>query len=146
MDIRVTFPGGKRVDALVGAHVVRTDQPQASGGQDSAPAPFDLFLASLATCAGIYVLGFCQARNLSTEGIEIVQHHEHDAEHRLTKVELEIVLPASFPEKYRVAVARAAEGCKVKKTLVAPPAVAVKTTLKDSAATVGGVDVFPHQV
>jgi len=130
MDIRVSFPGGKRVDALMGAHVIRTDQPVSAGGADSAPAPFDLFLASLATCAGIYVLGFCQARGLSTEGIELVQHHEHDADHRLTKVALEIALPPSFPEKYRASVMRAAEGCKVKKTLVAPPEVAVKVTIK----------------
>jgi hypothetical protein len=63
MDITIRFPGGKRVDAHLGTHVVHTDQPIAGGGEDSAPAPFDLFLASLATCAGIYVLGFCQARH-----------------------------------------------------------------------------------
>jgi len=31
-DIEVTFPGGKRVDAHVGAHVVHTDQPTSAGG------------------------------------------------------------------------------------------------------------------
>lgn len=136
MDIQVTFPGGKRVDAAVGEHVVRTDQPVASGGQDSAPAPFDLFLASLATCAGIYVLGFCQARGLPTEGIELVQRHTHDEAHKLTRVALEIRLPASFPEKYRAAVVRAAEGCKVKKTLAAPPEVSVTTTVLGEGASV----------
>jgi putative redox protein len=48
-NIEITFPGGKRVDARIGAHVVRTDQPASSGGADSAAAPFDLFLASIGT-------------------------------------------------------------------------------------------------
>ena len=126
MDIEVTFPGGKRVDASFGGHVVKTDQAVAHGGGGTGPEPFELFLASLATCAGIYVLGFCQAREISTEGIKLVQHHRFDEpSHRLEGVELEIVLPASFPEKYRSSVARAAEGCKVKKALTSPPEVAV---------------------
>jgi len=126
MDIEVTFPGGKRVDASFGGHVVKTDQAVAHGGAGVAPEPFELFLASLATCAGIYVLGFCQAREIRTEGVKLIQHHHFDeASHRLERVELEIVLPESFPEKYRGAVARAAEGCKVKKTLSAPPEVSV---------------------
>lgn len=122
MDIHVVFPGGKRVDAVVGTHVIRTDQPVAQGGQDSAPAPYDLFLASLATCAGIYVVGFCQARGIPTDGIELVQHAEPDT------IRLELRLPPEFPARYRDAVARAAEGCKVKKTLAHPPTITVTTT------------------
>jgi putative redox protein len=126
MEILVSFPGGKKVDATFGGHVVNTDQALSHGGGGTAPEPFELFLASLATCAGIFVLGFCQTRNIATEGIQIVQHHRFDeASHRLERVELELVLPASFPDKYRVAVARAAEGCKVKKTLTSPPEVGV---------------------
>ena len=76
--IEVSFPGGKRVDARVGGFTMATDQPTELGGDGSAPAPFDLFLASIATCAGIYVLGFCQARGLATDGLALVQHHEVD--------------------------------------------------------------------
>jgi ribosomal protein S12 methylthiotransferase accessory factor len=125
-DIEVTFPGGKRVDARVGSYVVHTDQPVEAGGAGSAVAPFDLFLASLATCAGIYVLGFCQARGLSTEGIGLRQRVEVDPATKLPKhVRLELALPPSFPEKYRAAVLRAAEGCKVKKTIAAAPVIDV---------------------
>lgn len=126
MDLTISFPGGKRVDAAFGSHVVRTDQPVSAGGEDTAPAPFDLFLASLATCAGIYVLGFCQARGIPTEGITLVQHHVTDpATKHLDAVQLEIHLPEGFPAKYRDSVVRAAEGCKVKKLLALPPAVSV---------------------
>jgi len=125
MDIKITFPGGKRVDATMGPHLIQTDQPVASGGADSAPAPFDLFLASLATCAGIYVLGFCQARGIPTDGIGLVQHHTYDSQSRLVAVQLELDLPSGFPTRYREAVVRAAAGCKVKKLLASPPAISV---------------------
>ena len=125
-DIEVSFPGGKRVDAQVGPYVIRTDQPPDAGGDGSAAAPFDLFLASLATCAGIYVLGFGQARGISTVGVGLRQHVDVDPATALpSRIRLELVLPASFPDKYRTAVARAADGCKVKKTIAAQPAIDV---------------------
>ena len=64
----IDFPGGARVDAHFGPYTVKTDQPPSGGGQGSAPAPFSLFLASIGTCAGIYVLGFCRQRGLPTDG------------------------------------------------------------------------------
>jgi len=124
--IDISFPGGKRVDARIGAFVVRTDQPGAQGGEGSAVAPFDLFLASLATCAGLYVLGFCQARGISTDGLGLRQHVEVDPATKLpSRIRLELGLPASFPVKYREAVVRAAQGCKVKKTIATPPTIEV---------------------
>lgn len=129
MEIVVTLPGGKRVDAQVGGFTLRTDQPVERGGEGSAPEPFSLFLASIATCAGIYVVGFCNARNIPTEGIRIVERTENDPETgRLRRVSLEIQVPPEFPERYREAVARAAGACKVKKTLADPPAFEVFTS------------------
>jgi len=128
-DIHLTFPGGKRVEASVGKHHIVTDQTLAHGGDDSAPEPFELFLASLATCAGLYVVGFCQARGLPTASIELVQHHELDLNGQLSRVELELRLPREFPDKYRTAVVRAAEGCKVRKTLASPPEVTVRAVV-----------------
>ena len=50
--INVTFPGGRKVIAQAGDQLIATDQPIEDGGQGTAPSPFMLFLASLATCAG----------------------------------------------------------------------------------------------
>ncbi len=132
MDIRISFPGGRRVDAQLGEHVIRTDQSVEHGGGGSAPEPFELFLSSLATCAGIYVLVFCQSRNIPTEGIELVQKHLYSEDGKqLERVELQLSLPPTFPEKYRSAVVNAASGCKVKKLLAAPPEIEV--VLQDTA-------------
>lgn len=124
-DIEISFPAGKRVDAQVEGHLIQTDQPVAAGGGDTAPAPFDLFLASIGSCAGLYVVGFCKTRGIPMDGIRLVQRHLVDAAGHLERIELEIVLPESFPARYRDAVVHAAEGCKVKRTLAAPPQISV---------------------
>ena len=128
MEINVSFPGGKRVDASFNGHVVKTDQSKEAGGDGSAPEPFSYFLASMGTCAGIFVLGFCQARNIPTEGIKVTETVEWDkAAHRLAKVTIDIQVPPSFPEKYREPVRRAAESCSVKKAIFDPPEFVVET-------------------
>jgi len=125
-EMKITFPGGKKVAALWHGFEIMTDQPAGGGGEGSAPAPFDLFLASLGTCAGIFVLGFIQSRGLSTEGLEIVQEMDWDPEaHLMKKISFRIVLPKDFPEKYKGAVIKAAEQCLVKRTLHNPPEFAI---------------------
>jgi ribosomal protein S12 methylthiotransferase accessory factor len=129
-ELIIDFPGGARVDAHFGPYTVPTDQPPAGGGEGSAPTPFSTFLASIGTCAGIFVLGFCRQRGLPTDGIRIVQSMESDPRtHLISKVELDIQVPESFPEKYREALIRSAEQCSVKKHLEHPPAFDVKTTV-----------------
>ncbi len=127
MEMTISFPGGARVDAQFGPYSVRTDQPSPSGDA-SAPTPFATFLASIGTCAGIYVLGFCRQRGLPSDGIHLTQRLEVDhATGLVGKILLDIHVPPSFPEKYRPALIRAAEQCAVKKHMEAPPQFAVST-------------------
>lgn len=133
MEVLVTFSGGKRVDAHAGGFTIATDQPVSDGGNGSAPAPFTLFLASLGTCAGLYVLGFCRTRGIPTDGISLVQRSENDAKGHVVRITLEVHVPADFPERYRDAVAHAAAACKVKKTLAHPPAFEVVTVADEPA-------------
>lgn len=134
----VSFPGGKRVDAEVGGFTVRTDQPPHAGGGGTAPAPFDLFLASIATCAGIYVKGYCDARGIASDGLGLEMQVERDSEQRMvTRLALEIRLPEGFPEKHREGVVRAAELCAVKKHLLHPPAIEIHTVSTTSATLAG---------
>ncbi len=120
-EVIVSFPGGRRVDAQVGPHVVHTDQPKDNGGEDSAPSPFNLFLASLGACAGIYVQGFCAKRGVPVDRIRLIERPTYDAEGQLVAVDIEIDLPADFPEKYKEAVARVAQECSVKKAIARQP-------------------------
>jgi ribosomal protein S12 methylthiotransferase accessory factor len=121
MELIIDFPGGAKVDAHFGPFTVRTDQPPQGGGENSAPTPFDLFLSSIGTCAGIYVLGFCRKRNFPTDGIHIIEHVHSNAAGMVDKIDLEIQVPSTFPKEYYSALIRSAELCKVKKTLEQPP-------------------------
>lgn len=133
MEMNITFPGGDKVNAEFDGRVVATDQPLAAGGEGSAPTPFQYFLASLGTCAGIYVLSFCKSRDIATEGLALKQQMTFeptgDGKKRLAQVSLEITLPHGFPEKYRDAIVRAANLCTVKKVLMDPPDFTITTVL-----------------
>jgi putative redox protein len=123
MEIIVDFPGGLKVDAHFDGFTVSSDQPEKGGGDNSAPSPFLIFLASIANCAGFYVLSFCKKHDLSVEGIRVVQRMTSDpVTHLVTLIEIEIQVPSSFPSKYYDALVRAADLCKVKQHLEAPPA------------------------
>ncbi len=122
----ITFPGGACVDAATDDFVIRTDQPVRGGGAGSAPTPFDLFLASMGTCAGIYVLSFCQQRGVSAEDVHLTQVVEMDPNtHMVSEVKLTIHVPADFPRKYEAALIRSTELCAVKRHLENPPAISV---------------------
>ena len=126
MEMEIVFPGGARVDAVMGDMVITTNQ------DGSAPSPFSLFLASMGTCAGIYVLNFCLQRNLPTDGLRIIQRtHTNPLTRMIERVELDIQLPPGFPEKYRDAVIRSAELCAVKKHIDQPPQFEIYTSVHE---------------
>ena len=120
----VTFPGGVAVDIVMNGHTIHTDQPQSVGGGDSGPTPFQLFLASIATCAGFYALRFCQERQIPTEGLGVTMEVERDPAipNKVHAIRLGIATPPGFPAKYNDALLRAVDHCAVKRAIADPPA------------------------
>jgi len=122
MSMEIVFPGGKKVNTLYKGFTIKTDQSKNNGGDGSAPTPFDLFLASIGTCTGIYVLLFCQARHIPTEKLKLTLHPERNKENgMIDKITIEIQTPPEFPEKYKERLIRAAGKCSVKRHLENPP-------------------------
>ena len=122
MDMHIYFPDGKRVDADYKGFTIQTDQSVMNGGEGKSPQPFDLFLASLGTCAGIYVLSFCQERNIATKDMDLVMRTERDTESRMIKkISIDINVSDGFPDKYKNAVRQAADLCAVKKHIMNAP-------------------------
>ena len=120
--MKVTFPGGVMVDATFDGHTVRTDQPRPLG-EDTAMSPFDLFIASIATCMGFYALRFCQQREIDTTGLALELDAVRDEGGKMVRtMRVMLHLPAGFPEKYREAIHRSVDLCAVKKHLHEPPA------------------------
>jgi len=129
VEINVRCAGGQKVEATVKDHTIVTDQPVKKGGEGSAPSPFDLFLASIATCAGIYVYQFCMQRDIPVEDVGLVMRTERNADTRmLDTIGIEVRLPSDFPRKYEAAVLRAVDLCAVKKHLMDPPEIHTYTT------------------
>ena len=131
MELKIILGDGKKVSAELNGNIILTDQPITSGGEGSAPSPFDLFLASLGTCAGIFVKSFCQQRNIPTENVSLVQKMDWNREtHLISNITIEVNLPSDFPEKYREAIVNAAELCTVKRHLHNPPVMKVVTVIQ----------------
>jgi ribosomal protein S12 methylthiotransferase accessory factor len=125
--LEVTFPGGKRVDVQFGGFRVATDQSENNGGEASAPAPFDLFLASIAACSGIYALNFCQTRDIPTQGLGLSLSWESGGKDGSgASATLRLRLPEGFPDRYRDGIVRSMDLCAVKKAILHPPGFAVE--------------------
>ena len=130
MDMQITFPGNQKIDAFYKGFTIHTDQPLPEGGDNSAPTPFDLFLSSIGTCAGVFVLRFLQQRHLDPTGLKIILRTEVNTQLKmLGKIALDIHLPPGFPDKYRDAVVKAADLCAVKKHILNPPQFEIHATI-----------------
>ena len=126
MSMQISFPGGVAVNASFKGFEVKTDQPAANGGENSAPSPFDLFLVSLGTCAGFFALRFCQQRELPTDGMSLDLDTERNPDSKqLEKVVVQLNLPIGFPDKYKKAILRATDQCAAKQALIDPPEIVV---------------------
>jgi putative redox protein len=134
MEITITFRGNKKVNAEVNGLVIPTDQPVTLGGEGTAASPFVHFLASIGTCAGIYVLSFCRERGIPTDNITITQRMISvagpDGKSSLDTIALDINVPPDFPEKYRNALIKVADQCAVKKTILHPPKFQIQTVVR----------------
>lgn len=135
MEITITFPGNKKVNGEVNGLIIPTDQPVTQGGDGTAPSPFVHFLASIGTCAGIYVLSFCRERGIPTERITLTQRMIYaagpDGRSVLDTIALDINVPPDFPEKYHKAIIKVADQCAVKKTIAHPPKFEITTIVHE---------------
>lgn len=121
-EINITFPGNLKVEANIGEFTIPTDQPEKSGGDDTAPSPFVLFASSIATCAGYFALKFCRTRELDTAGMQLNLKYAWDKEQkRYPKFFIELTLPDNFPEKYHTAILKSMDQCVVKQHILNPP-------------------------
>lgn len=128
MDMEICFPGGQKVDALFRGFTIKTDQSREDGGDNTAPTPFALFLASIGTCVGGYALSFCESRKIGTERLQVgLDFHRNPKTHMVEKIVIQIKLPPGFPERYQAALIRSVRLCFVKRHMDQPPEFQVLT-------------------
>lgn len=122
MKIDISLLDGQKLQASFGKHQIISDQSVSVGGDESYPEPFDYFLASMPLCAAFYIRKFCEARDISTQGISLSQDHTTIGEDKYHKsFAISVTLPDDFPAKYKKALLAAANTCTVKKVIQAMP-------------------------
>jgi putative redox protein len=127
----ITFPGNTKVDAHFREFTVHSDQQLTGGGNNTAPSPLEIFLASIGMCTGFYVISFCQSRSIPTGNLSLTQTVVRNDETRIVeKIMIDINLPPDFPDKYKTAIIKAAQSCSVKKFLDAPPEIQIVTKVR----------------
>ena len=63
--------GPWRVAMRVGHHDVQADEPAALGGEDTAPSPWGLLVASLASCTVITLRMYAEHKGWDVQGCEV---------------------------------------------------------------------------
>lgn len=133
MTMEIEFPGNKKVNARYRGFIIESDQAREEGGDGSAPEPFDLFLSSMGTCAGIYVVYFCEERNIDTTGMKMsLTFDRNEQTHLIEKVNIQISLPPGFPKKYKSAIVKTAGLCTVKRNILNPPEFHITADIQDA--------------
>jgi len=68
MSLAIRNIGGLKFLARSRKHGVIFDQPHEEGGEDKGMTPVELFIASLGSCVGTYLVWFCERHKIATEG------------------------------------------------------------------------------
>ena len=126
MEMIVKHKGGMKLVVDTGRHKIVSDQPD-KGGKDEAPTPPELFIASPATCAGVYAIFYCQRHKIPYEGLEIKTKWEKEQSPlRIGSVLMRISLPDGCPDEHKEKLHSMMEKCMVHNSLKIPPMVEIE--------------------
>jgi uncharacterized OsmC-like protein len=128
--MEVSFIDGESYEIAVRGHRVMVDQPADAGGDDSAPTPTELFVASLASCVAFYAGRFLTRHGHHRTGLTVSASYElaTDRPARIRTIRISIKVPTDLPEERWAALAAVAKHCTVHNTLDNPPDVAIELT------------------
>ena len=124
----VKYIDGKKFSAQNRTHAVIIDQPKDGGGQDQGPTPPELFVDSLGSCVGVYVLAFCKNTGLNPDGMRIILDWEKAADKpaRIQKISAKIELPNADAGARSAALLKVAESCLIHETIKHQPEITIE--------------------
>ncbi|MFT4541412.1 MAG: ribosomal protein S12 methylthiotransferase accessory factor [Planctomycetota bacterium] len=118
MQIKVRFLDNLRLEASFDDFKVISDQAVRYKGDGTAPNPFQYLLASSALCAGYFVKVYCNANDIPTEDISLVQDNIVDPENRYQQTfKISAELPEGLSEEHRDGIISAMDRCTVKRVI-----------------------------
>jgi uncharacterized OsmC-like protein len=118
---------GEAYEVTVRGHRLVVDQPADAGGQDSAPTPTELFVASLATCVAFYAGRYLTRHGYSREGLAVSVGYDMatDRPARVRGVRLRVHVPDGVPPQRWAALRAVVSHCTVHNSLAVPPSVTI---------------------
>ncbi|MDP2911640.1 MAG: OsmC family protein [Candidatus Omnitrophota bacterium] len=124
----IGYMGGMKFEARNRSHTVIIDQPEDGGGQDQGPTPPELFVDSLGSCIGVYVLAFCKNTGLNPDGMRIILDWEKasDKPSRIKSINAKIELPNAVVGQRKAALLKVAESCLIHETIKHQPEITIE--------------------
>lgn len=124
--VSVSHLGGDTFEIDVRGHRIRVDQPEAMGGDDTAPTPTELFVASLASCSAFYARRYLARHDLPVEGLRVeTTYVMGSAPSRVSSFDVRVHLPAGVPESRHKPLLAMISRCTVHSTLTHQPEVTI---------------------
>jgi uncharacterized OsmC-like protein len=127
MDVKVTSGSGLQQDIQIGRHRLVADEPQAFGGADQGPSPYELLSAAIGACTSMTLRIYARAKGWPLQRvITTIRHdkiHARDCadcetkEGRIDRLEREIELEGPLDDVQRKRLLEIAERCPVHRTL-----------------------------
>jgi uncharacterized OsmC-like protein len=110
-----------------GRHGLQADEPLSAGGQDAAPAPYELLLAALGACKVITLRMYAKGKGWPLQGVQLkLSHGKVHAEDSancesagslIDQIDVEIKLLGELSVEQRRILLAIAEKCPVHRTL-----------------------------
>ena len=126
-EVSVTGESGLRQSVRVGGHSLVADEPEALGGNNEGPAPYDLLLAALGACTNMTLSMYSSRKSWPLTGVEtLLRHRKVDAEDcrdcetekgKVDVIERELTLHGDLSEDQLARLMEIAERCPVHRTL-----------------------------
>ena len=127
--ISVTPEPGHRFAITVRGHVLHVDQPVEEGGEDTAPTPVELFVASLASCTAHLARLYLTRHDLPTVGLSAEASWEMvEKPHRVGSIDVALTLPPGVPEEMRARLLKVASHCTVHNSIENTPDIRIALT------------------
>ncbi len=94
-----SIPGTLRQEVLIdGRHRLLTDEPEAVGGNGSAPAPHELFPAALAACVSTTLVMYARTKKWRLDGVDVDVDYDHRATPRRFEIDIRVTGDLSGPQ------------------------------------------------